>query len=84
MLYEVITLLARHFMQALADKYRKTIHGFAPEAVELLMTAQWPGNVRQLYNVVEQVCALTTTPLVPVTLVQRALREPGDESYNFV
>lgn len=80
---EDIPLLARHFMQALADKYRKTIHGFAPEAVELLMTAQWPGNVRQLYNVVEQVCALTTTPLVPVTLVQRALREPGDEILTY-
>jgi two-component system response regulator GlrR len=80
---EDIPLLARHFMQSLADKYRKTIHGFAPEAVELLVTAQWPGNVRQLYNVVEQVCALTTTPLVPVTLVQRALRAPGDEILTY-
>jgi len=80
---EDIPLLARHFMQSLADKYRKNIHGFAPEAVELLVTAQWPGNVRQLYNVVEQVCALTTTPLVPVTLVQRALRAPGDEILTY-
>jgi len=35
--------------------------------------------VRQLFNVVEQVCALSTTPLVPLTLVQRALRSPSVE-----
>ncbi len=80
---EDIPLLARHFMQGLANKYGKTIHGFAPEALELLANAQWPGNVRQLYNVVEQVCALTTTPLVPVTLVQRALRAPSAEILTY-
>ena len=41
--------------------------------------AAWPGNVRQLFNVVEQVCALSTTPLVPLALVQRALRSPSVE-----
>ena len=41
---------------------------FAPDALEALMTAPWPGNVRQLYNVAEQVCALATTPLVPLEL----------------
>ncbi|QID19800.1 response regulator [Nitrogeniibacter mangrovi] len=80
---EDIPLLARHFIRGLADKYGKTIHGFAPEALELLVTAQWPGNVRQLYNVVEQVCALTTTPLVPATLVQRALRAPSEEILTY-
>ena len=33
--------------------------------------------MRQLYNVVEQVCALSTTPLIPLALVQRALRSPS-------
>jgi two-component system response regulator GlrR len=39
--------------------------------------------VRQLYNVVEQACALTTTPLVSLTLVQRALRTPSAEVLSF-
>jgi len=39
--------------------------------------------VRQLYNVVEQVCALSTTPLVPLALVQRALRTPTTEVLSF-
>ena len=39
--------------------------------------------MRQLYNVVEQVCALSTTALVPLALVQRALRVPGVEVQTY-
>ena len=71
---EDIPLLAEHFLSDLARKYGKTLSGFAPEALHALATASWPGNVRQLHNVVEQVCALTTSPLIPLALVERALR----------
>jgi len=80
---EDIPLLAGHFIRSLSEKYGKTIHGFAPEALEMLVAAAWPGNVRQLYNVVEQVCALTTTPLIAATLVQRALRTPSVEVLTY-
>jgi two-component system response regulator GlrR len=76
---EDIPLLANHFLARLAHKYGKQLNGFAPEALKALATAAWPGNVRQLHNVVEQVCALATTPLVPLALVQRALRVPSVE-----
>jgi len=74
---EDIPLLANHFLHRLAAKYGRRLSGFAPEALRALIAAPWPGNVRQLYNVVEQVCALATTPLVPLALVQRALRTPS-------
>jgi two-component system response regulator GlrR len=74
---EDIPLLANHFLHKLAAKYGRRLSGFAPEALKALIAAPWPGNVRQLYNVVEQVCALTTTPLVSLALVQRALRVPS-------
>nr|WP_315426176.1 sigma 54-interacting transcriptional regulator [uncultured Albidiferax sp.] len=80
---EDIALLAQHFLQRLATKYSKPLKGFAPDALSLLSTAAWPGNVRQLHNVVEQVCALATTPLVPLALVQRALRVPTVEVLGF-
>ena len=80
---EDIPLLANHFLVTLAAKYDKRLSGFAPEALKALTTAAWPGNVRQLYNVVEQVCALSTTPLVPLALVQRALRSPTVQVLNF-
>ncbi len=80
---EDIPLLANHFLSKLATKYNKPLNGFAPEALKALATATWPGNIRQLFNVVEQVCALATTPLIPLTLVQRALRVPSVEVLSF-
>ena len=80
---EDIPLLAAYFVHQVAGKYGKPISGFAPDALEALATAAWPGNVRQLYNVVEQSCALTSTPLIPLTLVQRALRVPALEALSY-
>ncbi len=80
---EDIPLLAAYFVQQLVKKYDKGIVGIAPEAIEVLASAAWPGNVRQLYNVVEQSCALATTPLITLTLIQRALRVPTMETLSY-
>ncbi|HYE36386.1 sigma 54-interacting transcriptional regulator [Methylocaldum sp.] len=74
-----IPLLARHFLVRLAEKYGKTVNGFAPEALELLLTCPWPGNIRQLQNAIEKIVALSTTEIVPITLVQRALQRQADD-----
>ena len=80
---EDIPLLANHFLQRLSTKYNKRLSGFAPEALKALTMASWPGNVRQLFNVVEQVCALSSSPLIPLALVQRALRVPSVEVQTY-
>ncbi len=80
---EDIALLAQHFLQTLVAKYHKPLNGFAPDALEALVMAPWPGNVRQLFNVVEQVCALATSALLPLSLVQRALRLPSLEVLSY-
>jgi two-component system response regulator GlrR len=72
---EDIPLLAQHFLSLLTEKYNRRIHGFAPDALEMLSAADWPGNIRQLRNVLEQCCALCTTATIPATLVSRALRD---------
>jgi two-component system response regulator GlrR len=80
---EDIPLLANHFLNRLSSKYGKRLSGFAPEALKALTMASWPGNVRQLFNVVEQVCALSSSPLIPLALVQRALRSPSVEVQTY-
>jgi len=80
---EDIPLLANHFLSMLAGRYKKTINGFAPEAMELLVSATWPGNVRQLYNVVEQSVALCTTSLIPSSWVQQAIQRQQSEFASF-
>ncbi len=75
---EDIPLLAKHFLSLLSEKYHKHINGFSPEAMEILVSASWPGNVRQLLNVVEQSIALCTAPLISSVLVQKAIYKEGD------
>jgi len=69
---EDIPVLVAHFLAQIArDSGTRKI--YAPEAVELLATSDWPGNVRQLQNVVRQNVALSQTPIIPVELVQQSL-----------
>ena len=72
---EDIPLLANHFLRLLADKNRKQVRGFSPEAMLLLSQAAWPGNVRQLYNTVEQLVVLSPSPIIAAPLVHQALRD---------
>lgn len=76
---EDIPLLAQHFLAALAQRYGKIVTGFAPGALEALAAANWPGNVRQLQNVVEKCVVLCPGPLVAEALVQRALANQAQE-----
>jgi two-component system, NtrC family, response regulator GlrR len=69
---EDIPLLVAHFLAQIAREsgVRKI---YAPEAVELLATADWQGNIRQLHNVVRQNVALSQTPIIPAELAQQSL-----------
>jgi len=69
---EDIPLLIAHFIALNASETgHRSI--FPPEALELLATADWPGNVRQLQNLVRQTAAVSQTPVIPVELVQQSL-----------
>ena len=70
---EDVPLLANHFLARLAERYGRKRLAFSPEALEALVAAQWPGNVRQLLNAVEQTVALATTEVVPESLVRQAI-----------
>jgi two-component system response regulator GlrR len=75
---EDIPLLAKHFLLTLSASYGRAVNGFAPEAMAVLVNAPWPGNVRQLLNVVEQSVALSTTPLISSVVIEKSLhREEG-------
>jgi len=74
---EDIPLLANHFLTRLAERYRRGRLSLSPEATQLLVSAPWPGNVRQLLNVIEQAVALAATEVIPESLVRQAL-DAGD------
>jgi two-component system, NtrC family, response regulator GlrR len=70
---EDISPLAHYFLEKFAKKHRKLIQSFSPEALMCLVQAPWPGNIRQLQNVIEQTVVLATGSIIPQNLVQKAL-----------
>ncbi|NQY89134.1 MAG: sigma 54-interacting transcriptional regulator [Colwellia sp.] len=80
---EDIPLLAQHFLSHVEVTSPRKVNGFTAEAMELLISAPWPGNIRQLQNVVEQSVALSTAPLINATLVRGALREKTSQLLSF-
>ncbi|MAT92318.1 MAG: two-component system response regulator GlrR [Halioglobus sp.] len=70
---EDIPLLANYFLRATGAHQMGQVTSFAPAAMEVMISAPWPGNVRQLENVVQRTAALSTTPVIPEALVREAL-----------
>ena len=70
---EDIPLLANHFLRATRAYQMGSVTSFAPAALDVMINAPWPGNVRQLQNVVQRTAALSTTPVIPEALVREAL-----------
>lgn len=61
---EDIPVLAMHFLRQQARRYRKSLGGFAPAALERLQQHPWPGNVRELAHAVERGVLLAQGPLI--------------------
>lgn len=80
---EDIPLLVSHFLQLIASEAGQERKVYAPEAVELLVTAEWPGNIRQLYNIVRQNVALSRSPVISGELVQSSLGEHAGKLASF-
>ena len=70
---EDIPLLANHLLRQAADRHKPFVRAFSTGAMKRLMAASWPGNVRQLVNVIEQCVALTSSPVISDALVEQAL-----------
>ncbi|MBM7344201.1 two-component system response regulator GlrR [Pantoea coffeiphila] len=70
---EDIPLLANHLLKQSAARHKPFVRSFSSDAMHRLMAASWPGNVRQLVNVIEQCVALTSAPVIGDALVEQAL-----------
>ncbi len=70
---EDIPLLAAHLLRQAADRHKPFVRSFSTDAMKRLIAASWPGNVRQLVNVIEQCVALSSAPVIGEALVEQAL-----------
>ena len=81
---EDIPLLATQLLRQSAERHKPFVRAFSTDAMKRLMTASWPGNVRQLVNVIEQCVALTSSPVISDALVEQALEGENTALPTFV
>ncbi len=81
---EDIPLLAEHLLRESAKRHKPFVKSYSTDAMKRHMAASWPGNVRQLENVIEQCVALTSTPVINESLVQQALEGENTALPTFV
>ena len=70
---EDISLLAQYFSASIAKRMNQKEKRFANDAMHAIVRYDWPGNIRQLQNVVEQVVALSASEVISAHLVLNAL-----------
>ncbi len=70
-----IPLLARHFLKLYAQAQEKTIEGISDEAMEILLGYEYPGNIRELENIIERAVALCTEEIIQPKHLPRELGE---------
>ncbi|MDP6438398.1 MAG: sigma-54 dependent transcriptional regulator [Candidatus Brocadiia bacterium] len=72
---EDIPVLAQHFLMVLGEKYSKYFVDFSADAMRLMLCYGWPGNVRQLQNVIERIVVLATADRITPELFPEEIRE---------
>ncbi|MGB7217730.1 MAG: helix-turn-helix domain-containing protein, partial [Vicinamibacterales bacterium] len=69
-----IPYLTAAIVRECAERYKRPLTGVTPATERLLQQALWPGNIRELRNVIERACLLTDGRLLSEREVQSALR----------
>jgi formate hydrogenlyase transcriptional activator len=64
-----IPLLIEHFVQKFAKKQGKSIDRIPDDVIEILIRHSWPGNIRELQNVIERAVIVTTGPVLDVRTI---------------
>ncbi|MGC8642487.1 MAG: sigma 54-interacting transcriptional regulator [Isosphaeraceae bacterium] len=79
---EDIFELAVFFLNRQAERAGKALTHIEPEAVELLMAYDWPGNIRELENVIERAVILADGPALSVDDLPPEVRQPSRRRYR--
>ena len=71
---EDVPMLADHFLKKFSDEYRKDITGFDEKAIQALQNYSFPGNIRELVNIVEQIVVLQEEPVVLLEMLPEKVK----------
>jgi transcriptional regulator with GAF, ATPase, and Fis domain len=74
-----IPMLAEHFVRKFSAKVKRQVHGISPGARDLLSAYQWPGNIRELENVIERAVVIGAEDLIMIEDLPEELLDSAGE-----
>lgn len=77
---EDIAELSKHFLEKFSKNLNKNITEFSPEAIKILKSYNWPGNIRELQNVIERAVVLCTGNIITPRELPEDLVQNGETS----
>ena len=79
---EDIPLLVQHFVQRFAQRMNRNIESVPKQGMDALINYSWPGNIRELENVIERAVILSSGPELKVPVAQLTRLAPGGDSWK--
>ena len=76
---EEVPELVHHFLRRHAERLGLSVEGITPDAMEVLLSYPWPGNIRELENVLERALVLTDSPRITAEDLPEKVRRPAPE-----
>ena len=80
---EDLPLLAMHFMKLYSEKFQKPMQSIEPEAIQLLFNYNWPGNIRELENIIERAVIIEKKEVITANTIQRCLPQSEETSFSY-
>lgn len=77
--FDDLLLFAEHFLEKANRSLEKNILGFSPEVLEIFQDYHWPGNLRELQNVIKRAVLLTTGDFVEKITLPKEVTQPNDK-----
>lgn len=85
-----IPLLVNHFLKKFAKENNKPIPQLEPEVMDALISYDWPGNIRELANVIERAIVLSSSGIISMKYLPKRVQEktgwaiPAENSFNLI
>ncbi|MBO5133153.1 MAG: sigma-54-dependent Fis family transcriptional regulator [Paludibacteraceae bacterium] len=79
---EDIALFSNYFLNEGNQEFKKEVIGFTDEAMEIIQKYHWPGNLREMKNVIKRSVLLTTEPYISADILPQELKNKKSEEIN--
>ncbi len=79
-----LPLIVNHFIELFNKKFNKEIRQFSSQAFDILMEYEWPGNIRELENVIEHCFVLCNGKIIQVECLPKRLREQKKKNATLI